>query len=52
MAAERRAWHFDWQPEAKAWVAAQSEDELWSTLEGVLGRKLGLKVTLDRDAGF
>lgn len=48
MAAERNAWHFDWLAERAAWVAQKSGDELWSTLEGALGRKLGRTVALAR----
>ena len=46
MAAERNAWHFDWNVEKSAWIASKSGDELWSTLEGVLSRKLGQAVSL------
>ncbi len=46
MAAERSAWHFDWNPERKAWVATKSGDELWSTLEGLLAKKLARAVSL------
>lgn len=46
MAAERTAWHFDYLPAERRWVAAKTGDELWSTLEAVIGRKLGRKVVL------
>jgi CyaY protein len=49
MAAERNAWHFDWLEQRKSWVAQKSGDELWSTLERALGRKLGRDVALTRD---
>lgn len=48
MAAERSAWHFDWEPERSAWVAKKTGDELWSTLSRVLTSKLGRKVELAR----
>jgi len=48
MAAERSAWHFDWEPGAKRWVAQKSGDELWSTLERMLTQKLGRSVALRR----
>ena len=48
MAAERNAWHFDWNLERSAWIAAKSGDELWSTLARVVGNKLGRSVTLTR----
>lgn len=42
MAAEKRAWHFDYEGR---WFAS-SGDELRATLSEVLGRKLGTKVSL------
>ncbi len=48
MAAERNAWHFDWDDERAAWVAKKSGDELWSTLSRVLSAKLGKRVSLAR----
>lgn len=49
MAAERSAWHFDWDEAAQRWVAKKTGDELWATVSGVLSRKLGRPVTLSRD---
>jgi CyaY protein len=46
MAAERRAWHFDYDSAAKRWCTAATGEELWATLEQVLGNKLGLAVAL------
>lgn len=46
MAAERNAWHFDWVPDKHAWIAHKSGDELWATLEGTLGKKLGRAIAL------
>jgi len=46
LSAERSAWHFDYVPAAKTWVAAKSGDELWSTLTRLLSTKLGIGVTL------
>ena len=48
MAAERSAWHFDWDQEQGRWIAAKSGDELWSTLARLLGQKLGATIELDR----
>lgn len=48
MAAERNAWHFDWDTEQSAWIAKKSGDELWSTLARVLSTKLGQPVKLAR----
>jgi CyaY protein len=46
MAADRSAWHFDWNAEKNAWIAAKTGDELWSTLSRVVGDKLGRSVAL------
>jgi CyaY protein len=46
MAAERSAWHFDYDAAAKKWVAAQSGDELWTALSRLVGAKLGTAVAL------
>jgi len=48
MAADRNAWHFDWDGERAAWVAKKNGDELWSTLSRVLSVKLGKPVSLSR----
>jgi CyaY protein len=48
MAAERSAWHFDWDAERSAWIAKKTGDELWSTLSRVLSTKLGQPVALQR----
>ena len=46
MAAELRAWHFDWIADRAAWIATKSGDELWATLEGALARRLERPVKL------
>ena len=46
MAADRNAWHFDWDAERSAWVAKKTGDELWGTLSRVLSGKLGQPVAL------
>ena len=46
MAAERSAWHFDWDAARSAWIAQKTGDELWSTLSRVLSNKLGQPVKL------
>ena len=48
MAADRSAWHFDWDEGRSAWVAKKSGDELWSTLSRVLSEKLGRSISLAR----
>jgi len=48
MAAERNAWHFDWDASKKAWVAHKTGDELWATLQGLLQTKLGRPLALTR----
>jgi CyaY protein len=46
MAADRRAWHFDYQRDSGKWIASKSGDELWQTLEQVLSAKLGRPLSL------
>lgn len=46
LSAERSAWHFDYLPGTRSWVAAKSGDELWSTLNRLLSTKLGEAITL------
>lgn len=48
LAAERSAWHFDYVAERRSWLDRRTQGELWSTLEQILTRKLGRKVTLTR----
>lgn len=49
MAADRSAWHFDWDTERSAWIAKKTGDELWSTLSRVLSTKLRQAVELSRN---
>src|SRR3954469_7479605 len=46
LSAERAAWHFDFLPERKSWVAAKTGDELLTPLTRLLSSKLGEAVTL------
>ena len=46
LSAERSAWHFDYIPSSKSWVAAKSGEELWSTLTQLLSAKLGAAISL------
>jgi CyaY protein len=48
MAAERRAWHFDFRPGERRWVAEKSGDELWSTVSRVLTERLGVPIAIAR----
>ena len=48
MAADRSAWHFDFDSERSAWIAKKTGDELWATLSRVLSSKLGQPVALSR----
>ena len=48
LAAERSAWHFDFSPTTKTWIAAKTGDELWSILTRLVSEKLGEAVTLRR----
>ena len=46
LSAERSAWHFDYLPDTKSWVASKTSDELWATLTRLLETKLGAPVAL------
>jgi len=46
LSAERSAWHFDYVPSSKSWIAAKSGDEMWSTLTRLLSEKLGTAIQL------
>lgn len=46
MAAERTAWHFDYDAASERWVAARSDEELMATVARVLSDKLGQPVRL------
>lgn len=48
MAAERSAWHFDWDHARQAWIASKTGDELWQAVSTVIGKKLGHPVQLTR----
>lgn len=48
LAAERKAWHFDYSSEAERWIERKSSAELWSTLRSLLEKKLGHPVALER----
>ncbi len=50
LAAERSAWHFDWDEARRAWVATKSGEELWETLGRLLREKLGRPVDLVRSS--
>ena len=45
-AADRNAWHVDWDAERSAGVAKKTGDEQWGTLSRVLTSKLGKPVAL------
>lgn len=51
MAAERSAWHFDWDADKAAWIAKKSGDELWAALSKALSQKFKQPVRLERQAG-
>ena len=46
MAADRTAWHFDYQPAEEQWVATKTNDELMATVAGKVGSKLGVEIKL------
>lgn len=40
MAANRKAWHFDWNEESQSWIALKSDEELWATIRQALRKKI------------
>jgi CyaY protein len=46
LSAERSAWHFDYVPNSRTWIASKNGDELWATLDRLLSAKLGASVKL------
>lgn len=48
MAAERTAWHFDWDAVSRRWLAAKNGDELWNALNRTLSSKLARGKALER----
>ena len=46
MAAERSAWHFDWDASRSAWIASKTGDELWSALSQAIANKLAQPLKL------
>ena len=48
MAAERTAWHFDWDAAQSSWVALKNGDELWTALSRALSTKLAEPTELQR----
>ena len=48
MAANTKAWHFDYDPQSERWVSAKSSAELWTTLSSLLSEKLKKPVSLKR----
>jgi CyaY protein len=48
MAAERTAWHFDWDVPSSRWLAAKNGDELWNALNRALSNKLTRSRALER----
>jgi len=52
MAADRTAWHFDWDPARSCWVAQKTGDELWAALSRALQAKLEGTPELARPAAL
>ena len=46
MAANRTAWHFDYDLASKTWIASKTGDELMATVRKEVGQKLGIDVSL------
>ncbi len=41
LAADARGWHFDYDPGRERWISTRGDDELLSTLEELVGARLG-----------
>lgn len=48
LAADRSAWHFDFRAPLGRWIAEKTGDELWSTLEKSIEKRLGRPISLPR----
>jgi len=46
MAADRSAWHFDYHPDQRQWIASKTNEELMHTVARVVGERLGLALEL------
>lgn len=46
MAARRRAWHFDYDPDVARWWSSKENSELWQTVSDELSAALGSPVQL------
>lgn len=46
MAADKTAWHFDWDADRRQWIAHKTGDELMATVAAVVTGKLGIEVRL------
>jgi CyaY protein len=46
MAADRNAWHFDYEEAGGRWIAHKTGDELMATVARVVGEKLRVAVSL------
>jgi CyaY protein len=51
MAAERKAWHFDYDPGEGCWLSDKGREELWATVTSALRRKFGTFPDLLRPEG-
>ena len=46
MAANKDAWHFDYDDQSERWVAAKTGDELMTTVARTVGERLGQPLSL------
>lgn len=46
MAADRSAWHFDYDDERGCWIAKKTGDELMRTVSQRVGERLGVAIAL------
>ena len=49
LAAGTEAWHFDFDDASRTWIAKRQGDELCSTIERVVSKKLGQTISVPRD---
>ena len=46
MAANKTAWHFDWDPDSGTWIAKKTDDELMATVAKAVGERLGVTIEI------
>ncbi len=46
MAANKTAWHFDFDADADEWIARKTDEELMATVAKAVGERLGITIEL------